>query len=297
MARWHAADSRAVPALIGARPWRLAVLGLLMIGATVGPPPPKTVAEALGLDHATAGADLDQRRAVAVAWHTARCMAGRGFVHVAVVERPLDIPDDDLDPVAWAQRWGFGISTATSAPAAREVPDPNLARIAALPPATRRSALRALFGDARRTGCAALAGAAIHGLRDREFAPLRGALADLAAAIERDPEVLAAMTRWRVCAGARAPRHEHLVSLIGEFGRRAAAARERAEALIALRREERHVATMIARCDQSYAADRTRVRARREAPFVERHRVMLEAIGARIRRTEAAYPSLPGSIP
>lgn len=282
---------------MGARPWRLAVIGLIVVGATVAPPPPKTVAEALGLDAATVGGDLDRRRAVAVAWQTARCMAGRGFVHVAVMEPPLDIPDGDLDPVAWAQRWGFGISTATSAPAAPALPDPNLARIAALPPADRRAALRALLGGARRTGCAALAGAAIHGLRDRELAPLRGALADLAAAIERDPEVLAAMAHWRTCAGARAPRHEHLVSLMDGFARAAAAARDRPDDVDALQREERHVATIIARCDHSLAADRARVRARWEAPFIERHRVILEAIGARIRRTEAALPSLPGSSP
>lgn len=280
-----------------AHPWRLAVLGLIVVGATVGTPPPKTVGDALGLDDGTTGADLDQRRAVAVAWQTARCMAGRGFVYVAVVEPTLDIPDGDLDPVAWAQRWGFGISTATSGPAVSEVPDPNLARIATLPPALRRAALRALLGDARQAGCAAVANAGVHGLRDRELAPLRVALADLAAAIERDPEVRAATARWRACVGTRTSRRDHVVSLMDGFGRRAAAARGRPEALVALRREERQVATTIARCEQAYAADRARVRARWEAPFVERHRLILEAIGARIRRAETAYPSLPGSIP
>lgn len=284
----------------------LAAAGLMLLGTIVtgdvdpvatARAAPLTVAAALGLDDPTASADLDRRRAVAVAWLTARCMAGRGFVYVAVVEPALDIPDRDLDPVAWAQRWGFGISTATAGPAAPAVPAPDLARIAALSPAVRRAALRALLGDARQAGCAALAGAAVHGLRDRELAPLRGALADLAAAIERDPEVRAAEARWRGCAGAWVPRHEHLVSLIDGFGRRAAIAHDRPEALAAVQREERQVATTVARCDQPYAADRARVRARWEAPFVERHRVTLEAIGARIRRVESAYPSLPGSIP
>lgn len=120
---------------------------------------------------------------------------------------------------------------------------------------------------------------------------------DLAAAIERDPEVHAATAQWRACVGTRANRHDHLVSLMDGFGRRAAGARDRPDDLGALQREERHVATTIARCDQTYAADRARVRARWEAPFVKRHLVTLVAIGARIRRAEAAYPALVGSVP
>lgn len=288
------------------RPSSLAAAGLMLLGAIVtgdvdpvatARAAPLTVAAALGLDDPTASADLDRRRAVAVAWLTARCMAGRGFSHIAVVESAPEIPDGDLDPVAWAERWGFGISTAPSTQAAQETPDPNLVRIAELPRTARREALRALLGNDRTAGCAALAGRTVHGLRDRELAPLRNELADVAAAVERDVGSRRALDRWKACVGTDTGRSDYLASLMDGFQRRTAAVRDRRGPLTLLQSEERRVAATVARCDMIYGAARARVRERWEAPFVSEHRVTLAAIGARIRRVEAAYPYLAGSVP
>lgn len=289
-----------------ARPSRIAILGLLVVGTTLGADlgpwraadaPPLTVAAALGLDGPMAGADLDRRRSLAVAWQTTRCMAGRGFVHIAVPEPAPAVPDGDLDPVAWAERWGFGVSTAPTSPTPVERPDPNLVRIAGLRPVARRAALRALLGDGSTRGCAALAGEAVHGLRDRELAPLRSELSELAAAIDQDREVRAAIGRWRACVGTRADRHDHVMSLLDDFRRRAAAVDDRPAALAEVQADERRVAAEVARCDVAYTAARAHARERLEAPFVIRYRARLADIGDRIRRAEAAYPGVPGSGP
>lgn len=285
----------------------LAASGLVLIGAmmgadvgsatTPGAGQRLTVAAALGLDAPGAAADLDRRRDVAVAWQTARCMAGRGFVHIAVVEPVPEVPDGDLGPVAWAERWGFGISTAADLPASIAPPDPNLVRIAALPVEPRVAALRALLGDGQTPGCAALAGHEVHGLRDRELAPLRNELGALAAAIERDPGLRSALAVWRACVGTAADRPEHLASLLDAFRRRAEALQDLPSALTTLQDEERVAAASVARCEMAYGAARAHARARLEGLFVARHRAALATIGGRIRRVESAYPGLPGSDP
>lgn len=292
---------------MGIRSWLVAASGAVLLGAlvgadvspaaTVGAARPWTVAAAMGLDAPGVVRDLDRRRAAAVAWHTARCMAGRGFVHIAVVEPDPEIPDGDLDPVSWAERWGFGISTAVLLPARPTTTDRNLVRISAMAPEARRAALQALLGDDRVVGCAATAGRTVHGLRDRELAPLRSEFAALAAAIEDAAETRVALDRWRACVGTDTDRRDYLASLLDSFRRRAEGLQARPSAMAALQAEERTAAATVARCESAYGAARARVRERMEATFADRHRATLSAIGARIRRVESAYPDLPRSSP
>src|SRR4029453_5545274 len=68
-----------------------------------------TIAGVLALDRP--GEDLDRRRAEAVAALVARCMAGLGLTWTPWVEPTPTVPDAELDPAAWAARWGFGVST------------------------------------------------------------------------------------------------------------------------------------------------------------------------------------------
>ena len=81
--------------------------------------------------------DLDRRRADAVAILTTRCMAAHGLAWAARPELPRQIPDAELDPVAWAERWGFGVSTSVGAVAPPDEPDPAMTQLAALPQADR----------------------------------------------------------------------------------------------------------------------------------------------------------------
>src|SRR6185312_12074130 len=85
---------------------------------------PTTVAAALGLG---SDAALDERRSVAVAVLTTACMRRLGLEWTPVVATVPTVPDADLGPVAWADRWGFGISTAVAQPTRQPDMDPNLA--------------------------------------------------------------------------------------------------------------------------------------------------------------------------
>lgn len=260
--------------------------------------PPATVAAALGLD-APDPPGLAERRAMAVATLTADCMARRGLRWAPIPDPVPSFPDPDLEPVAWADRWGFGISTTIGAPGPEAVPDANLATMAGASEATRDRYAVALDGDAGRGGCRTIATEAVHGLRDRLLTPLRGALAELDRAIAADPRMAAAVAVWARCvapiARGHAPDRRTLAAaLTTDVGRTLSTPGPLAPRLRRIREEERRIAGRLARCEVAYASRRAAVAARHEAAFVTAHRVALEAIGAAIRAAEAALPQ-PGS--
>ena len=135
MARVHAHVVRAVAPLSGLRLGYAVALAAMVaavvtlvavLPATAPPPLPRTVAEALG-DDPVRDRLVQRRSAEAIAVRTADCLRGAGFPVVPVIESDPPIPDADLPPVAWAERWGFGVSTAVDAPVPSPQPDPNLA--------------------------------------------------------------------------------------------------------------------------------------------------------------------------
>jgi hypothetical protein len=267
------------------------------IAISAGPAPPATVAAALGLDGDDAVAELDRRRDEAIAVLTARCMVERGQRYVPVPAPAPAVPDADLAPVAWAARWGFGVSTSVGRGSVAAAPDPNRAHAASLSVTAERRYRAALYGGNDGPGCAATATDRVMGLRDRLLAPLREELAALDRTIDADPLVRAATLAWRRCVsgparirdadpGALGPR------LAARFGVRLAGATGW-RALMLLQAEERSVATAVARCDAELVAARAIAAAPHEARFVRRHGPQLRAIGTVIGDLEAALPTLP----
>jgi hypothetical protein len=256
---------------------------------------PATVSAALGLDTRDPPG-LGARRATAVATLTADCMARRGLRWDPIPDPIPSIPDPDLDPVAWADRWGFGISTSVGAPAPDAVPDANLAAIAGAPDATRERYVAALDGAA---GCRTMATEAVHGLRERLLTPLRSALADLDRTIAADPRMAAARAEWARCVAPVAHGHPPdrrtlAAALTSDLVRALSTPGPVAPRLRRIRDEERRIAGRLARCEVAYASRRAVVAARHESAFVAAHQVALDAIGAAIRAAEGSLPQ-PGS--
>jgi hypothetical protein len=256
---------------------------------------PTTVEEALGLSVATA--ELDTRRAAAVAVLTATCMRSLGLTWQSVPETPPDIPDPDLGPVAWADRWGFGVSTITARPTGA-ADDPNLDAMAAMPEVLRSRYRAALRGSAGRPGCQETARESVYGLRDRLLRPLRAELEALEAAVTADPGVGRAVAVWRGCVGRVADglpldRRSLPSALLQRFATRAANVEPGSPRLRDFQDDERRVAGVLARCEETYADTRTRIAARYETAFVARNEAALSAVGAAIRTAEAALPTLP----
>lgn len=114
---------------------------------------PRTLLEPIDPAAARAREDEVERRVAA-------CMADRGFTYVPVIGRsPASIPPGtggpEPDTRAWAQRWGYGITTAPPAVCTGGEAggsDPNAAVVQALDPATRRDYERALYGRALEDG-------------------------------------------------------------------------------------------------------------------------------------------------
>lgn len=263
-------------------------------------PRPATVAAALGLD--PAGDDLDRRRRDAVAVLIARCMTRHGFAWKPWVEEPPSVPDPDLAPVAWAEHWGFGISTVVGRPGAVEAGDPNLATLGGLPPDGRDALRRALYGDRVGPGCNAMATDEVYGLRERLLAPLRPALDGLDARIAADPGAITLVSAWRTCVDpvtsgiAPVERAELPARLMVTISDRLAALGRSPAAvagLAAIQTEERRTATVLARCEDAFSAGRSLVAAPHEAAFTLEHGDALREIGAEIRAQEAALPTLP----
>ena len=263
-------------------------------------PAPMTVAAALALDED--GLDIDARRSEAVAVLVARCMQGRGFVWKPWVEPPPTVPDADLEPVAWAERWGFGVSTFAGRLPEAQAQDPNLTALAGLPLADRTRYRNALYGTRESDpGCLRSGNDAVFGLRDRLLTPLRAALADLDARINADPGALDAVAAWRACvapiAGNDLPeRRSFAERLIARFDGQVqglGATPASMVGLFALQTEERRVAAILAGCEAAFARTRDAVATPFEAAFVAQHRDGLARIGAAIRDAEAALPTLP----
>ena len=277
----------------------LALVGGLGLAAAVlwgGPPRPATVAELLGLE--PAGPELDARRANAVAVLIADCMGRRGLSWRPVPEPLPAIPDPELDPVAWADRWGFGISTTADRPLPRGVADPNLSTLASLPPTAQRGYRLALHGTAGHPGCHEAATERVYGLRDRLLEPIRAELDRLDQDIDADPGTAKALATWRGCvaevsSGYTIDRRTLPGALMEQFANGTAGSRGGRVKLRALQSEERRVAGVIARCEVAYGAARRQVAARHEARLIAAHKDELVRIGAAIRAAEAALPTLP----
>jgi hypothetical protein len=256
---------------------------------------PTTVEAALGLGAATA--EEDARRAAAVAVLTATCMRSLGLTWQPVPEPPPDIPDPDLGPVAWADRWGFGVSSIPARPAG-SADDPNLDAMATMPEALRSRYRAALRGSAGRPGCQETARESVYGLRDRLLRPLRAELEALEASVAADPGLGRAVAVWRGCVGRVADglpvdRRSLPSALLQRFAARTASVEAGSPRLRDIQQDERRVAGVLARCEETYEDTRTLIAARYEAAFVARHEAAISAVGAAIRTAEAALPTLP----
>jgi hypothetical protein len=259
---------------------------------------PATVAAALGLDGAQTA--LDGRRAEAIAVLVADCMRQRGLRWAAVPEPPPRIPDAELDPVAWARRWGFGLSTMIGSRSDPAAVDANVAAIEANDPSLREAYRRALHGRDGSPGCHATATDAVFGVRDRLLAPLRPALRALDARIAVDPRTHQAAATWRTCvgpvsAGLAADRRSLPGALLERYDAqvRRLTGLHSIAGLAALQADERRVATVLAECEIAFGAARASAAARHEAAFVAEHSAVLASIGAAIRAAEAGLPTIP----
>jgi hypothetical protein len=275
-------------------------IGLATAVLSVTRPHPPTVQAALGLDRPDT--TIDRRRAEAVAVLTAGCMARLGIPWRPVPEPLPSVPDPTLGPIAWADRWGFGLST-TVGDGPTGTPDP-LPRPMAAPRSSDRGAgssvvQRALHGDAGNPGCQATATETVYGLRDRLLRPLRSELDALQRAIEADVGLANALAGWRTCVAEVAgdlgrDRRSLPAALIERWARRLAALPPGdPAALDRLQAAERRDAGILARCEVAYTTARAVVAAPYEARFVERHWTALDAIGRQIAAAEAALPTLP----
>ena len=267
-------------------------LGLATVVLSGARPAPLTVAATLGLDET----GLEARRSDAVAVLTARCMTSLGFDWTPIPDPPPSIPDASLDPVAWADRWGFGVSTMIDQPVPTPLPDPDLEALDRLPADQQTAVRAALHGSTDRPGCAETSNEQVFGLRERAMASIRPALAELDAEIAADPAASKALDTWQSCVASisdwlPADRRTLGAALSQRFVDRTEATRDPID-LAAVQADERSTAGVLARCEAAFAEARTAVAAPHEAAFVRRHRLELETIGAAIRATEAAWPTL-----
>jgi hypothetical protein len=225
-------------------------------------------------------------------------MRRRGLLWQPVPEPAPDVPDPSLDPVAWADRWGFGVSTMIDRPAPTGTADQNIDALASMPVAEKDAYRIALHGSAGHPGCHEISSQGVYGLRDRLLRPLRAELDVLDAAIEADQGTAKALAIWRGCvatvsAGLAIDRRSLPRALIRRFADRTMATSRGSSMMRALQADERRVAGVVARCEVAYSAARTFAAAPLEAAFIDAHREAIVGIGAAIRSAEAALPTIP----
>lgn len=233
-------------------------------------------------------------------------MRALGMPYRPVPQPAPPIPDPGLGPVAWAERWGFGVTTSVGVRPVAEVADPNAAYAAALPPDAAVVYRTALFGTDGASGCHGAANEQVHGLRARLLAPLDADLAALGRAVDADAAMIAVRDSWSACirpaadalalAGSDRDRDRLPDALIAAFAGRLRALRPSSTGpptLGALQAFERRTAVRIARCEAAFAAGRAVVAAAHESRFVREHTAALAAIGRSIRDAEAALPDEP----
>jgi hypothetical protein len=259
------------------------------------PPPPRTIVDALA---APLDGGLAERRTWAVEASTHACMHALGLPYTPRSDPLPTIPDAHLDPVAWAERWGFGIATSVGVAPSLVAADPDARYLAGLQGSARARYVAALYGNGSgQGGCHGSAIDAVHGLRDRELAPLRGPLARLERAIAADPARPTVMAAWDACVCALgipdADRATLIERMRASFTDRAARVQPDRRLLDAVAADERRVAAGIARCEAAHETQMAVVVAPHEARFVAMHRALLARIGARIRAAEASYPVSP----
>jgi hypothetical protein len=274
-------------------------LALALSGALEPAAHPPTLEAAIGGPATAATARLaERRRDEAVEAFTAACMRRAALPYTPWVPT-APIPDADLDPVAWAERWGFGISTSLDPSAGVQAdPDPNRVYADTLPPGARARYDVALDGPAPG-GCRRAANEGVRGLRDRLVAPLEDDLAAMRRAIAGDPAGFVAGQAWRRCVATAGIHGADRASTIPALMRGLATDLARLiasgprTALTDLQDEERRLATAAARCEMAYASAMTAVRDVYERRFVAEHRTQLDRIREAVARSEAAWPALP----
>lgn len=259
------------------------------------------IASALGSDGPDPP-DLQLRQAIAVADMTAACMTRLGWHYTPDPEPVPVIPDPGLPPVPWAERWGFGVSTAAGGAPPSPLPDRNADHAAALSPTRRAQYLAALHGSTTGPGCHPAAVEAVHGVRERALEPLRGAFADLASTIDADPSMVEVRSRWMRCvrdatrelglASTDLDRRRLVGRLLDAFAAQTARSGTPAE-LVAVRARERRVAVGVARCEAAFSAGYARVARPHELRFVREHRTALAAARSELQAAEARLPAVP----
>lgn len=280
--------------------WLACAAGLtLAVGGALEPTPaPTTIEAALGgpADPAAA-AVLERRRATAVESLTLDCMTRAGLPYMPVSDPIPVVPDADLAPIAWAERWGFGVSTAVGTATDEALPgaagDPNLDRVTAMSEADRVTYLAALFGRPGRPGCRAIAEDRVRGSRARRLATLEPAMEALRAAVAADPRAIQATEAWRRCLGTAGisadDRQTTVASLVEAIAARVRTAAP--ESIPGIQAEERRLAVAVARCETAYGETMAPVQATHERPFVIVHGGELEAIRIALSADDAALSS------
>ena len=291
-------------ALVGIVLVAISLVWPVVPGPTTGAVVADTVEGVLGLaSDPLEGAALERRRLEAVEVLTAVCMHRRGWPYRVHVPPALAIPDADLAPLAWAERWGFGVATSIGHGPPDTVADPNLEMVASFGTGRRAAWITALVGGAGRAGCRPIATERVMGLRDRLLAPLALALADFRDSIDASDVVRHALDAWTTCllaAGIEpAGRAATIPALIDVIGRRLDALRgpdgglpSPAEpSLAALADEERRMAVAVARCEAPYLEARQAAERSMAGAFLSTHGDALRAVGDTIRAAEAALPA------
>lgn len=147
---------------------------------------------------------------------TAECMLAQGFDYTPVpLSQPVTSPADDIE-YAWHSRefaevYGYGLTTIDWSGGAPQVEDPNDVTVAAMGEAEQQEYFSALYGDGawevadgEWLGSAGCAGAA----QTEVWAPDSGTRSieallemaeDVMAGVQEEPEVIAAVDRWRAC--------------------------------------------------------------------------------------------------